>query len=141
MGRYGEPRSEFCPQYGADYSGDIEAVIGREDVDGFIICAENTRHLPLLQAAIPAGKPIFCEKPFTTTVAEAGAALEQMVKCCGENKTLQVQFSTIRLIRLPQLGKRSSFHPKRLGRSHQNSRHPLPAQSPPNTNEKISGPR
>ena len=72
----------FAAQYGADYSGDIEAVIGREDVDGFIICAENTRHLPLLQAAIPAGKPIFCEKPFTTTVAEAGAALE-LIKAHG----------------------------------------------------------
>jgi predicted dehydrogenase len=34
------------------------------------ICAENTRHVPLLKAAIPAGKPIFCEKPFTATAAE-----------------------------------------------------------------------
>lgn len=65
----------FADEYGADYSGDLDAVIGRSDVDGFIICAENTRHLPLLKAAIPSGKPIFCEKPFTTTAAEAAEAL------------------------------------------------------------------
>ncbi len=65
----------FADEYGADYSGDLDAVIGRSDVDGFIICAENTRHLPLLKAAIPAGKPIFCEKPFTTTASDAAEAL------------------------------------------------------------------
>jgi predicted dehydrogenase len=65
----------YAEEYGADFSGDLDHVVGRDDVHGFIICAENTRHLPLLQAAIPAGKPIFCEKPFTTNVAEAAAAL------------------------------------------------------------------
>jgi predicted dehydrogenase len=72
----------FAEQYGADYSGDLEAVIARADVDGFIICAENTRHLSLLQAAIPARKPIFCEKPFTTTAAEARKALD-LIKTHG----------------------------------------------------------
>ena len=65
----------FADQYGADFSNNLDAVIGRTDVDGFIVCAENTRHLPLLKAAIPAGKPIFCEKPFTTTTAEAVEAV------------------------------------------------------------------
>ncbi|MDA0745072.1 MAG: Gfo/Idh/MocA family oxidoreductase [bacterium] len=70
----------FAEEYGADYSNDLDAVIARNDVDGFIVCAENTRHLPLLKAAIPSGKPIFCEKPFTTTVAEATEALELIRK-------------------------------------------------------------
>jgi len=65
----------FAAEYGAAYSDDIDAVIARKDVDGFIICAENTRHLPLLKAAIPAGKPIFCEKPFTAAAAEAVEAV------------------------------------------------------------------
>ena len=59
---------------GADYSDDLDAVLDRDDVDGFLICAENTRHLRLLEAAIPVGKPIFCEKPFTAAAAEAFAA-------------------------------------------------------------------
>lgn len=64
----------FASETGADYVPDLAAAIGRKDVDGFIICAENTRHLPLLRAAIPTGKPIFCEKPFTTTTVEAAEA-------------------------------------------------------------------
>ena len=66
----------YAAENNADYSGDLDAVIARDDVDGFIICAENTRHLPLLKAAIPAGKPIFCEKPFTTTAKDAAEALK-----------------------------------------------------------------
>ena len=74
----------FAAEYGAEYSRDLDATIARDDVDGFIICAENTRHLPLLRAAVPAGKPIFCEKPFTTTAAEATAAL----KLIRQHKTI-----------------------------------------------------
>ena len=66
----------FASENGAEYSGDLSAVLSRDNVDGFIICSENTRHRELLQQAIPAGKPIFCEKPFTTSTDEAFAALE-----------------------------------------------------------------
>ena len=66
---------QFADEYGAEYVSDLDAMVAREDIDGFVVCAENTRHLPLLKAAIPAGKPIFCEKPFTATVAEAAEAL------------------------------------------------------------------
>jgi predicted dehydrogenase len=65
----------YAEEYGAEFNNDLAAVVSRDDVDGFIICAENTRHLPLLQAAIPVGKPIFCEKPFTTSAADAADAL------------------------------------------------------------------
>ncbi|MCH2664282.1 Gfo/Idh/MocA family oxidoreductase [bacterium] len=61
----------FANEYGAEFSADLDAVVGRDDVDGFIVCVENTKHLPLLEAAIPTKKPIFCEKPFMTTVEDA----------------------------------------------------------------------
>ena len=77
-----ERGQHFAGQYGAEFSGELDAVIGRDDVDGFIICAENTRHLPLLEAAVPAGKPIFCEKPFTARTAEAAKALK-LIRTCG----------------------------------------------------------
>lgn len=67
--------TRYADEYGAQFSADLDGVVGRDDVDAFIICAENARHLPLLQAAIPVGKPIFCEKPFTTRGADAAAAL------------------------------------------------------------------
>ncbi|MEE2628588.1 MAG: Gfo/Idh/MocA family oxidoreductase [Candidatus Latescibacterota bacterium] len=67
--------TRYAEEYGAAFSGDLDSVVGRQDVDAFIICAENTRHLPLLKAAIPVGKPIFCEKPFTALTADAAEAL------------------------------------------------------------------
>lgn len=65
---------KFAADYGAEFTGDLAAAIARDGADGFIICAENARHLPLLEAAVPAGKPIFCEKPLTTSVADAREA-------------------------------------------------------------------
>jgi len=65
----------YAAETGAEYSEDLSAVVARDDVDGFLICAENTRHLPLLRAAIPVGKPVFCEKPFTAAASEASEAL------------------------------------------------------------------
>jgi predicted dehydrogenase len=70
----------FAADNNAEFSADLTAVLARDDVDGFIICSENTRHLDLLQTAIPAGKPIFCEKPFTTAADEAFTALELVRK-------------------------------------------------------------
>ena len=70
----------YADEHGGEFCDELEAAIGREDVDGFIICAENTRHLRLLEAAIPTGKPVFCEKPFTTSAADARRALELVRK-------------------------------------------------------------
>ncbi len=70
----------YAAQYGAPFEPELRRLIRRKDVDGFIICAENTRHLPILKAAIPARKPIFCEKPFVTTVAEARTAMRMIRK-------------------------------------------------------------
>ena len=66
----------FANRAECEFFSHLDDVISRDDVDGFLICSSNTQHLPLLQATIPMGKPIFCEKPFTTTVADAIAALE-----------------------------------------------------------------
>ncbi len=65
----------YADEYGAEFVAGLDAAVGRGDVHGFIICAENTRHLRLLRAALPAGKPVFCEKPFTTSVADAVEAM------------------------------------------------------------------
>lgn len=64
----------------AEFVADLDKLLARKEIDGFIICSENTRHLPLLRKALPVGKPIFCEKPFTTNVAEAVEALKLVRK-------------------------------------------------------------
>lgn len=55
----------------AKFEPDLDALLRDSQVDAFAICAENTRHLPLLEKALPVGKPVFCEKPITTVGAEA----------------------------------------------------------------------
>jgi predicted dehydrogenase len=68
-----ERGQEFAKEYGCPFEPDIDAVLADAEIEGFLICAENTRHLSLLQHAIPLGKPIMCEKPLATTVADAQA--------------------------------------------------------------------
>jgi predicted dehydrogenase len=67
-----------CP-----FSADLDAVVADPQVDGFIVCAENTRHLPLLQKVLPVGKPVMCEKPLATTVADAQAIARLVAKHGG----------------------------------------------------------
>jgi len=62
-----ERGKKYAAAAGAPFRDNIREVIDDPAIDGFIICAENTRHLPLLREVIPAGKPVFCEKPLLTT--------------------------------------------------------------------------
>ena len=70
----------YAQQYNTQFEPNIRKLLRRKDVDGFVICAENTRHWPLLKAAIPKGKPIFCEKPFTASVTQARTAMKMIRK-------------------------------------------------------------
>jgi predicted dehydrogenase len=70
-----ERGNRYAIEYGAEYQQDLEKAVSHSDVDAFIICAENTRHLPLLRASIPTGKAVFCEKPFTTSRSDAEEVL------------------------------------------------------------------
>ncbi len=65
-----ERGQRYADDCGARFVPDLAAVLADPTVDGFIICAENTRHLPLLEHVLPVGKPVFCEKPIVTTVPE-----------------------------------------------------------------------
>ena len=64
----------YAQTYGCAFEPDLEAVLADSSVDGFLVCAENTRHLPLLRKVLPVGKPTFCEKPLATSGAEAAEA-------------------------------------------------------------------
>lgn len=46
--------------------------------DGVIICAENSRHLPLVKLAAEAGAHVLCEKPLATTAQDAA----EIVRIC-----------------------------------------------------------
>ena len=58
----------YAEMAGAPFVADLPALLADTTIDGFVICAENTRHLPLLKQVLPVGKPVFCEKPVVTTL-------------------------------------------------------------------------
>jgi predicted dehydrogenase len=60
----------YAATAGAPFVPDLKALLADPAVDGLVICAENTRHLPLLREVLPAGKPVFCEKPLVTSLAD-----------------------------------------------------------------------
>jgi len=60
----------FASEFAAPFVVDLDSLLGDASVDGWMICAENTRHLTLLEKVLPLGKPVFCEKPLVTKVAD-----------------------------------------------------------------------
>lgn len=69
--------SAAAKQFNARFVKDVNAFL-ELDLDGVIICSENTRHRALVELAASAGKWILCEKPLAPTVAEA----KQMIAVC-----------------------------------------------------------
>jgi len=63
----------YAETFGARFVPELDALLADSNVDGFIICAENTRHLSLLEKALPVGKPVFCEKPLVTSREDLAA--------------------------------------------------------------------
>jgi len=70
---------EIADMCGATVFDSAAACLGPE-IDAVLICSENSRHGELVGAAAAAGKPVLCEKPLATTVAEAQA----LVQICAE---------------------------------------------------------
>jgi predicted dehydrogenase len=69
-----ERGQRYAEQFGAKFVPKLGKLLVDKAVDGFLICAENTRHWPLLRRVLPVGKPVMCEKPLCTTVHEARKA-------------------------------------------------------------------
>ena len=62
--------AEYAEKYGTRFEPCLDKVAADPAVDGFVVCAENTRHLPLLRKVLPVGKPVMCEKPLATSTAD-----------------------------------------------------------------------
>jgi len=55
----------------AHVAADYDSLIARDDVDLVYIALPNSLHAPWSIAALKAGKPVLCEKPFALDAAEA----------------------------------------------------------------------
>ena len=54
---------------------DPQALIDADDVDAVVITASSDAHCELIIATAAAGKPVFCEKPMSMTLADADRAI------------------------------------------------------------------
>jgi predicted dehydrogenase len=66
----------------------VEALLA-QGLDGVIVCAENARHRPLVEAAAGRVRAILCEKPIATTLADAQAIIDT---CAASQTELQICF-------------------------------------------------
>ena len=65
----------IADEMGCAYEPDLDAVLGRGDLDASVVCADNAGHRPLFEASCQAGVDVFCEKPMALTVADADSML------------------------------------------------------------------
>ena len=56
-------------------TGDLQEALDDPRIDAVVLCSPHRFHADQIVAAAEAGKHVFCEKPFTTTVAEADVAM------------------------------------------------------------------
>ena len=69
-----ERAQEVAAKYGiAHVCTSLEELVGLQDVDAVSVCTWNNGHAAAAIAAARAGKHVLCEKPMSTTVAEAEA--------------------------------------------------------------------
>ena len=69
---------------------DARALIAHPEVDAVVIASPDRFHAELTLASLAAGKPVFCEKPLATSVADAKRVIE--AERAGERRLVQVGF-------------------------------------------------
>jgi scyllo-inositol 2-dehydrogenase (NADP+) len=89
------------PDVEVEAAGDVDAVIGRDDVDLVVAAAPNAAHVPIARRAIAAGKHVVIDKPLALTVAEAdemiaAAEAKGVVLTAFQNRRWDADFLTIR---------------------------------------------
>ncbi len=92
--RSAESRDAFAETHGARPASSYEEVLSDPDVEGVLIATPHSTHADLVVQAAAAGKHVFCDKPFTLTVAEAkrathAAAEAGVVLQVGHNRRRQ----------------------------------------------------
>ena len=73
---------KWAADLGVPFEENLEAILGRSDVDGVVVNAPTNRHAEVMVAAAKAGKHIFTEKVMALTVKEC-RAISEAVKQAG----------------------------------------------------------
>ncbi|HMA36702.1 MAG TPA: Gfo/Idh/MocA family oxidoreductase [Chloroflexia bacterium] len=78
----------YAQQCGAPLFPSYEALLAAGP-DAVLVCAENSKHRPLVEMAAAAGVHVLCEKPLATTLPDAQALI---TACAGAGVTLMTAF-------------------------------------------------
>lgn len=76
-----ETRTLRSNQFKAEPISQIECLLDRNDIDAFLIGSPGFYHYDNLMAIVGEGKPVFCEKPLSTTVERCS----RMIEACHNN--------------------------------------------------------
>ncbi len=79
---------QFAEQFGTRLYESNEALLA-EQLDGVIICSDNSNHRPLTELAAQHTKHILCEKPISTNLADGEAMIDA---CAAAGAKLQIAF-------------------------------------------------
>lgn len=71
---------------------DYKELLARDDIDAVDVCLHNQLHRPVTEAALEAGKDVYCEKPIAATYKD-GLSMVETAKKTG--RKLHIQTSTI----------------------------------------------
>jgi predicted dehydrogenase len=80
--RMAQAKEQHAP--GAEGVKDFRAVLDRKDVDAVIIGSPDHWHVPMVIAAMRAGKDAYCEKPLTRTMDEG----EQVIRAVEDSRRI-----------------------------------------------------
>lgn len=71
---------------------DFRKLLERDDLDAVDVCLHNNFHKPATEAALKAGKHVYCEKPMAGSYRDAAAMLETATQV---GKKLSIQLATL----------------------------------------------
>lgn len=70
-----------------DCTDDYQKLLADDSIDALVIATPNFHHISVLRDALSAGKPILCEKPLCTTLADTTEVMQHVAR---HNLTFQV---------------------------------------------------
>ncbi len=100
----------FADQFGTRFYHSNEALLA-EELDGVIICSDNSNHRPLTELAAKHTKHILCEKPISTNLEDGQAMIDL---CAAAGVKLQIAFPV--RFSPPVMGLRQAMQQDALGK-------------------------